>query len=596
MSTLPPPRWPRAPGALPSAWGWLLLLQSVALAVLLTFPMALSPLSAAIGSPDSDTAKHLWTLWWMRAEALEGVSGLRTTLIGAPSGVDLFPIEPLHGVFALLLPLPPVALSNLLALVDLSATGVLAGWAASLLVEGARGEPTGLPWRVQPGAAPPLRRLPALVAGLLLQGSSFAAYTLHVGVGELRQLWWLPLCLGLLTRVRAAPDLRGALRAGLWAGLGLAGAALSCFYYGLFAAVMAVAFAGLSLVLGPGPRLRAVVGWAAAAALSLAVVLPTARAFSTTTGEQGARVLAPIDEQGRVSPALARDCANLDELVAPQRGARARADRQRLAYAGGRYLSVFGLGLLILGVAARPRVGLPLLGVAAAGALLSLGPVLHLGQAPVLMGGAPLVLPTAALFSTLAERFAALHFPSRFLALSALGVALLGALAVRRWPKATLLALLCVGNVLWEDLSPYPRSLLRLPDQAGLRALDRPGPMADLSFAALPNVERRGLSIAAQLATGRATQAVPLERLDALLGADTAALRRLPLTQALAARGPAPHTFAAEAEALRAAGFTTLLLTGPDAGPESPARRALTAAWGAPALGEGTALWAIPAE
>ena len=582
--------------ALAAAWGWLLVLQSCALALVLTMPMPLAPGTAAIGSPDSDTAKHLWTLWWMRAEALGGVKGLQTTLIGAPEGVPLFPIEPLHGLVALLLPIDPVPLSNLLALCDLSLTGIAAGWAASLLVEGARGEAPGLPWRVRPGAPAPRRRLPALVAGLLLQSSSFAAYTLHVGVGELRQLWWLPLCFGLLVRVQHAPDLRAGLRAGLWAGLGLAGAALSCFYYGLFVSIMAVIAALLGMMGAGGPRPARAAGFVVAAALSAGLVVPIARQFSATTGEAGARIQPVVAADGTVSPALARDCASLDALIRPARAQRSQADRQGQAYGGGRYLSMFGVGLLLIGGLARPRAGALVLTIAGAGAVLSLGPVLHLDHQPVRLADGPLVLPTAALFSSLAERFAALHFPSRFLALSALGVALAGALAVRRWPKTAAIAFLCAGNVLWEDHTPFPRSVLRLPDQGGLTARAEPGPMADLSVAALPNVERRGLAIAAQIATGRATQAVPLERLDALLRADPHGLRRLPLTLALAGRGPLPADFEAEAQTLRAAGFTTLLLTGPDADPKSPARAALTAAWGSPATGEGTALWAVPAD
>ena len=115
-----------------------------------------------IGSADGDVAKHVWTLWWMRREALTGDWGLLTRLVNFPEGVHLWPIDPLDGVLGILVPLQPVALADALAFLHLTLLGLAAGWLGKL-VSGSR--------------------LGGYVAGALAQGSAFAAFTLHVGVG-----------------------------------------------------------------------------------------------------------------------------------------------------------------------------------------------------------------------------------------------------------------------------------------------------------------------------------------------------------------------------------------------------------------------------
>ena len=112
---------------------------------------------------------------------------------GFGSALASFP-SPFLRPFATELPLPPVPLSNLLALLDLTLTGLSAGWLASLLCPPERPGRTVL--------------LPMLAAGALLEASSWAAFVLHVGVGELRQIWWLPLSLGWLHQLSLERELR----------------------------------------------------------------------------------------------------------------------------------------------------------------------------------------------------------------------------------------------------------------------------------------------------------------------------------------------------------------------------------------------------
>ena len=193
---------------------WLLKLAtvSVLLSVLLTWPGVLHLNEEVIGSPDADGGKHFWTLWWIKHNVVTLNSiPHQTTLINFPEGMALYPIEPLNGLgVSLLFFLPLVLATNLLALANMSLTGFFGG----LLGRELTGSPKA-----------------GLVCGILLQSSAFSMFSLHAGVGELQHLWWLPLCFLIWHRLRTRLQWRYSL--GL--GLALAGATLSCFYYGLFA-------------------------------------------------------------------------------------------------------------------------------------------------------------------------------------------------------------------------------------------------------------------------------------------------------------------------------------------------------------------------
>ncbi len=569
-----------------ATWAGPLLVQSALLTLLTTWPMARSPLTQAIGSPESDTVKHLWTLWWMRAELLGGEPGQRTTLIGYPDGLPLFPIEPLHGLLSLLLPLPTVLLSNVLAGLDTLLTGLAAGWLATVLVPPppAASVTPALRW---PRLSPTL--LAALGAGALLQTSAWAAFTLHVGVGELRQLWWLPLSLGALVRLQQAEAPAVVAKRAILAGLCLAGAALSCFYYGLLLGVAAVVHSALTLSVRP----RRWAGLTLCAALALSIVVPVAGSFNQTYGEQGAAPPPDVGADGALRPGLTRDLLHLDDLWTPRRAERPTADRQRLAYEGGRYIGLLGLGLAAAGLLARPRAALPFAAMGAAGLLLALGPVLIIGDGAVQGASGPLRLPGGLLLDALARHASPMHFPARFAALGALAAAVLGGLAISRWRPLALVLPLAVGNVLYEDLTPWPRARTALPDLGALRALSVEGPMADLSLAATANIEHRGLLIAAQIATDRPTQAVPLERLD--LRTAGGPVGGLAIVEAMRRGSGWPTSLDVDAAQLWASGFRVALLTGPDSQRGSGPRRLLEAQWGAPVEAKGAALWPIPA-
>ena len=76
-----------------------------ALAVVLTWPIVLNISGSALGSQHADGMKHLWTLWWMRSSIWDyGQFPFSTDLINYPTGMDLYPIEPLNGLVANMLP------------------------------------------------------------------------------------------------------------------------------------------------------------------------------------------------------------------------------------------------------------------------------------------------------------------------------------------------------------------------------------------------------------------------------------------------------------------------------------------------------------
>lgn len=550
-------------------------LQSLILALALTWPAAGTFASRAVGSADGDTVKHLWTLWWMRAEALHGVPGLKTTLVDFPVGFDLWPIEPGNGVFAVLLPLGPVALSNLLAILHVWLLGLAAGWVGWLVSE---------------------RRGGALVAAALAQASSFTAFTLHVGVGELRQVWWIPLGLGCLLKARETT----AARWFLVLGVTLVGATLSCFYHGFFLAT-AVAVVAVGTL---RPDRRLLVGYALTATLSTAVVVPVIRTFSTSWAPAEVRSDTFGEWMTRRYELETYRGAALDplELFRPRDGS---PDRQALSYTGGRYLGLSAAALALLGFLAAPRRALPWVALSATGLVLSLGTVLWWNGAIAEVGGGRVVLPLATVNRALAWGAEPLNFPARFLVLPAIGIAVLGALA-SRWRAALLLTPLAVVEMAWGDLVPWPRHTTKLP-QFDMTEL-RDGAIADLtvftrgavgtseigqSWIARIDPESRTRGIAAQIRLDRAFSTVPIERVDHWGPEGLYWTAALPLATGLAGGTLSDEERRESAWLLADAGFSGVLVTHACGGPPPASTSVLDQALGPRvAIGCGS-LWPV---
>ena len=538
-----------------------LLVQSVGLAVALTWPLVPSFFERAIGRDDTDTPKHLWTLWWMRHEVWDGTPGLTTRWTNFPDGMPLYPIEPLNGVFAALLPIEPVPLSNLLALLHVVLLGACAGWLGR--------EVAGT-------------RIGAHVASALAQVCAFTAFSLEVGVGELRQSWWIPLGLAILVRARRTEAPRWFVALAVV----MAGAVVACFYHGLFLALAVSVWALCTLRLRRALLLR----YALAAGLALLLALPVVRGFAGSYGsDAGADPAAASFSIDRYTGAS----VSVEQLFTPS-----TRDGSRRRYDGGRYLGLVTLALAAIGVAAAPRRAGPWVAVFGVSLVLSLGQVLVWRQAPVLVGGMNLGLPLAPLNDLLARVGEPLNFPARFLAPGMVALAVLGALATR-WRLALLLVPLAAADTLLNDESPWPRDTTALPDMSALAGAGGSGAVADLGIVATPEPAMRNRAIAAQLVLARPMSAVPIERLSAWSSSGDRWLRALPIVRTLAtlttgAPVPADADWRADLWLLRDRGFDRLLLAHRATGIDFRTKDLLTAACGPPVEAPQATLWTVP--
>jgi len=561
---------------------------SLALALLLTWPAALSLNDAALGYPFADGIKHVWTLWWFRRMVLtEGAFPFQTDYVNFPEGMALYPIEPLNSLAACLLGFVPlVAVTNLLAIANLTLTGVCGAWMGREL-----------------GGS----NAAAFAAGTLLQGAAITLFTIHVGVGELQHVWLLPLGFTLWLRLRRDPTWARA--AGL--GLALAGAVLACFYHGFF---LALGVSALSLTTlwagGARPTGRLLARYGAAAGLSLLIVAPVMRTFATSYGhDDGPRVSLReyVLEDGHGQPVTDPPAARLDpaQLVEPARTRRATASREEMAYGGGRYLGWPALALALGALLMRPRRALPWVAVGGVGVVVALGSYLVSGVDEVLhASGGRYRMPL--LFLNRALGFAAepLNFPARALALTATalaaGAALVGGARPSRWPAAArwlgpAAAALAVVNVLdvqRHQLVPRPLPTIALPDYGDLARLgESSGAMIDLSLAWRSDQENRAAALAAQVLHGQRIQGVPVDRLEFFAREGRLYVRSFPLVRDLEAAMSQPTRLRAEDyrgdfALLRRAGFSRALILGTGPMKEIPAgsRRALAGVLGAPAI------------
>ena len=567
-------------------------LWSTALSLVLTWPMPAWIGQAVLGSPRADGMKHVWTLWWMRREvASEGHLPFATDYVNFPRGMDLYPIEPLNGLAATALSFLSIeATTNLIALGNLTLTGL----ATALLGR-------------ELGAS----RWGALACGTLLQGSALALFTIHVGVGELQHLWWLPIGFLAWLRHRRQP---GLLRAA-WLGLVLAAACLSCFYHGFFLAI-GVSVLSLTTLWAGRKTPMLLVGYALAAAGAVLIVVPAMNTFSTsyagdTPPELGLQTYVFDGEHGQ--PVTDPPSARLDpsHLLGSRRADRDSAEPEVLAYGGGRYLGwlavLLGCGAIVL----KPRAALPWLGVAAAGILVALGSYLVRGGEEALTDwGARYELPFLYLNRALGYVAEPLNFPVRALALTSTALAVMAAVvstaSVRGRPLGPLVfgaALLNVVDVQANQLIPRPMPAFSLPDLTGLDTLaDASGALLDVSLAWRSDQETRGLSLAAQLRHQQRIQGVPLERIEYFAQDGQLWARALPFVQLLELATYEDAAF--DADLLRAdlaliddAGFDHVMVLGTGGDRQVPPRveALLDAHLGEPVVDDlAVKVWAVP--
>ncbi|MCB9758611.1 MAG: hypothetical protein H6739_02100 [Alphaproteobacteria bacterium] len=575
-----------------SAW-------SLALAVALTWPAARHLNDAALGSPHADGLKHLWTLWRIRQDVLaDGHFPFATKLINFPEGMDLYPIEPLNGLWAIFLGfLPIVATANALALLNLTLVGVTGA---------------ALGWR--------LSRSPwgALAAGTLLEGSAVALFTIHVGVGELQHIWWVPLGLVAWHRLRYGPVDVGSWRDAIALGLALTAATISCFYHGFFLGLAVATLSTLTLWAGRA-SLRLAARYALAAGLAVSLVLPIMSSFSTSYQSEdppdvGLWSYVTVDHgQPLTDPPSAR--LELAHTVVPATARRAPEVREIEGYGGGRYLGLPALLLGLLGLVLAPRRAWPWVVTGAVGVVFALGSYLAQGGETVLLSGDRRVqLPFLYLNRMLGYVSEPINFPVRFLAITVTALAACAALAAERlgprWrPLVAALALVSVLDVQRHQLTSRPMATLTpwsYPQLEPLAEIDGAA-IVDFSLAARADVEVRWASMSAQLAHQRPIHGVHIDRVQFFAQEGQRFIQALPLVQEL---GPALSTgrvdhapkdldrrYRPDIAVLRSAGFTHLMVLGiggsrtvPDA-----LRTTLGQALGEPVIDSaGAMVWELP--
>ncbi|MEC7241173.1 MAG: hypothetical protein VXW32_08025 [Myxococcota bacterium] len=572
---------------------WLLKLAaiSVLLSVLLTWPGVLHLNEEVIGSPDADGGKHFWTLWWIKHNVVVlGSIPHQTTLVNFPEGMALYPIEPLNGLgVSLLFFLPLVLATNLLALLNMSLTGLFGGLLGKAL--------TG-------------SKEAGLVCGILLQSSAFSMFTLHAGVGELQHLWWLPLCFLLWHSLRSRLQWRYSF--GL--GLALAGATLSCFYYGLFAG-FGVAVLSLSTIWAGRKTPKLLLQYAVSAGLGLAIVLPVSSQFASSFGEgEPPRVglMTYVTDGSHGQPVTDPPSARLQLSDLVQSADRSSASREKIAYGGGRYL---GLPALLLGLVALvlvPKKMLPWFLVGITGVVFGLGSYLVSGgEVATTAAGARYEMPFLFLNRALGYLVEPVNFPVRFLALTATALAVAGAWAstcrLRGFPLGTAaicLALLNALAVQWGQMIPRPMPRFTPPSYPALQSLESDfGPLVDLTQAMRSDPETRVASQTAQLVHRQPIQSVPIERIEKFAESGQVWVKALPLVQWLVSvdgRNRIPFDGDPEASQgfalLRDRGFEGLLFLGAGSKPVNPdVHRVLTDLLGNPNTGDDrSAVWRLP--
>ncbi len=529
-----------------------LLGQSLVLSVVLTWPVVTRLNGVVLGSPDADTMKHLWTLWWMRRViAYDRAIPFATDYINFPSGLDLWPIEPLNGVMAAIMwPVPLVATANILALANLTLNGFFAGLLGHRL-----------------SRSP----LAAHMTGLLLQCSAFSLFTIEVGVWELQHLWLLPLGFLIMLRLLDGAGWRWAALTGGF----LALTTFACFYLGLFLA-LGMFVLGLFALFRRGSRLRTAALLLLAAFIATALVVPVVHTFSGSYGideRPGVGLVRYVFQEGHGQPVTDSESARLEpaDLVRGRTGERSSGSRELLAYGGGRLL---GLPLLLaatLGLLRRPRESAPWVVLFFLGLLLAMGAQWQRVDASGQVQ--QVTMPFLYLNRLLGYWGEPVNFPVRFLALSVVAVVAVAAMAIdgrlsRRW--RVVLAFLMASNALdvqARQLLPWPLPTFSLPDFSHLQGVssENSGAVLDLPLAWRADQENRFRAMAAQMVHQHPIQAVPLERLEFFVRDGKLLADSLKMVQDLEAawlRQPMPQLrdYRGDLYVLRQAGFSMVLV------------------------------------
>lgn len=402
---------------IPPTWRGIIRATSIYTVViwLVCVPRGFPLRAALLGHPHSDLAKHYWNLWWFRQMLADGDFPFQTLYLNFPGGLSLYPIEPINQVIAALVGgiLGLALTANLLSLACL----IFAATAMYALVR---------QLTEREGAA--------VAAGLMYALSAYCLWTVHLGVGELQHMGWMPLALLWLIKTREKPGYRRALfTAGLYVVTTLA-----CWYYGFFLFMIS----GLYVVTHPlAPREGLADGekpshkhlwgrYAVVLVLSLAVVYPVVHLFNKTYSNE------PPPEEGLIPWVMHRRVGEPHDTLTGRidfkvllRGHEEGFDpAMHDPYeAGGAYLGTYFAIMALLGMILKPKQGVVWLLAAVVGAVLGAGScvVWDGKEAQWGSGPSPPLLPFYFANLVLEHRGQPMNFPVRYMAVLTLGTTVL---------------------------------------------------------------------------------------------------------------------------------------------------------------------------
>jgi hypothetical protein len=470
-------------------------LASLAVAVIVTWPLAIDPLGGAVGHPGNDVWNHIWGYWWVGRELGQGRLPLHTDLMMFPDGGRLFFID----TFGALLTLPvqwalgaPAAYNT--AVFGAYITVGLSAWAlARHVVAQSHG----------PG---PTADMAALVAAVAWAGSAHLIAQTYNGITETLFGAAFPLTVLAVMRLLERPGWRRA----LLTAAAMALCVVANWYYGLFAVI------GSALVLvGWALSRRERIDWARvpgavalAGIVSGGAVAPVLLGFASTLDGEGAVVSRDPEFVWR-----SLITHNITDVVSGFRPGRVYSPDLKALH-GEELLIVTYLGWSLLGLAAiglwrmrRWRDRVPWLLWLGAFYVLMLGPYLYVAGEYVTVADRRIPLPFLALYDAIPV-FQRISHPFRFVMPVQLGLAVLAARALAdlpRWarglaPAVVLAEVLLASPAPW----PMPRSDLTMPSYVSvLNADPAPGAVIDLPVS-VPNLER-AVYLYWQTAHGRAS-------------------------------------------------------------------------------------------
>ncbi len=451
------------------------------LAVIVTWPMPVAPVSTMLGHAGNDVWNHVWGFWWVAEELSTGRIPLRTDLMSFPENRRLFFIDSFGAVMTLPIQwlFGPVAAYNGAVFAAFWTAG-LGAWALcrhtlqSLVSD------------------PEDRDRLALFAAVAYTFSPHLIGQGYNGISETLNAAGLPFATLAALRLYERPSLGRGLAAG---GVG-AVCLLANWYYGLFAVLAAALLLGAA-ALGTRERIhwRALVVPATLGALVAAILIgPVLSAFAWTL--DGADAIVSRDPEFVWRQLVSHNVTDAisvfrpGKVYSPDLKALHGEDLVIVVYAGWVLLATATLGLLRL---RRWRDRGPWVAWTLFFGIMMLGPYLFWDGDHVMVDHRKLPLPFLFLFDVV-PLFARISHPFRFVVAVQLGLAMLGAagltLLPRRWRAVPALLLTVECLLLSPAPWPVPVATAALPaSNQVLRDDPSPGAVLDLP-ATVPNLER----------------------------------------------------------------------------------------------------------